>query len=310
MKSCAPTVCAARTISSGFASGLAKAMFSATVPAKRKPSCGTIPSWRRSDAIVTSLRSTPAIVIRPLVGSYMLARSVAIVDLPAPVWPTSATVVPAGTSRSMPCSTSSPVSPPRSPYANRTWLKFTWPAMWPRGFAPGRSATSGCSSRTPMILSRAAVAEERVVELRELLDRVEEVVDVEHEGEEGRQLRVRRVLEVAVAAVAEHDGEGESREEADEREVDRVEDDGLHVRVAVAACDRAEVVGRQLLPRERLHHPHPRDVLGERRRDEAEPLPHVRVGARRAGPEERRRDAHERDHRERRECELPVEDEQ
>src|SRR6267154_1266358 len=49
MKSCAPTVCAARTISSAVASGRPKAMFSATVPAKRNPSCGTTPSWRRSD---------------------------------------------------------------------------------------------------------------------------------------------------------------------------------------------------------------------------------------------------------------------
>ena len=36
---------------------------------KRKPSCGTIPSWRRSDSCVTSFRSRPSIVIRPLVGS-------------------------------------------------------------------------------------------------------------------------------------------------------------------------------------------------------------------------------------------------
>ena len=41
----------------------------ATVPAKRKPSCGTIPSWRRSEACVTSRRSWPSIVIRPSRGS-------------------------------------------------------------------------------------------------------------------------------------------------------------------------------------------------------------------------------------------------
>jgi hypothetical protein len=44
-------------------------MFSATVPAKRNPSCGTMPSWRRSESCVTSFRSTPSIVIRPLVGA-------------------------------------------------------------------------------------------------------------------------------------------------------------------------------------------------------------------------------------------------
>jgi len=50
MKSCAPTVCAACTTSSGVASGRPKAMLSVTVPAKRNPSCGTMPSWCRSDA--------------------------------------------------------------------------------------------------------------------------------------------------------------------------------------------------------------------------------------------------------------------
>ena len=158
------------------------------------------------------------------------------------------------------------------------------------------------------LVQRSGRREERVVELRELLDRVEEVVHVEHEGEQRPERD--RVLEVEVAAVAEHDREGERREEADEREVDGVEDDRLHVRVAVAAGDRAEVLGRALLADERLHHPHARDVLGERRGDEPEPLPHLCVGARRARAEEQRRDAHERDHRERGEREPPVEDEQ
>ena len=111
-------------------------------------------------------------------------------------------------------------------------------------------------------------------------------------------------------AVAEHDGEGERREEADEREVEAVQDDRLHVRVAVVARDRAEVLRRALLAHERLHHPHPGDVLGERRGHEPEPLPHRRVGAGRARAEERRRDDHERDHDQRREGEPRVEHEQ
>src|SRR6266511_2026595 len=53
MNSCAPTACAAATIWSGAASGFPNAMLSRTVPAKRKPSCGTTPSWRRSDSCVT-----------------------------------------------------------------------------------------------------------------------------------------------------------------------------------------------------------------------------------------------------------------
>ena len=50
-------------------SGRPKAMLSAIEPAKRKPSCGTIPSCLRSDACVTSRRSVPSIVIRPSRGS-------------------------------------------------------------------------------------------------------------------------------------------------------------------------------------------------------------------------------------------------
>ena len=55
--------------SAGLASGRPNAMLSRTVPAKRKPSCGTTPSWRRSDVCFTSRRSTPSIVIRPSRGS-------------------------------------------------------------------------------------------------------------------------------------------------------------------------------------------------------------------------------------------------
>ncbi len=158
------------------------------------------------------------------------------------------------------------------------------------------------------LVQRRRRREERVVELRELLDGVEEVVHVEHEGEQRPERE--RVVEVEVAAVAEHDREGERREEADEREVEGVQDDRLHVRVAIVARNRAEVLRGALLAYERLHHPHPRDVLGERRRYEPESLPHVRIGASRARPEERRRDDHERDHGERHEGESRIEHEQ
>ncbi len=150
--------------------------------------------------------------------------------------------------------------------------------------------------------------EERVVELRELLDRVEEVVDVEHEGEEGRERD--RVVEVEVAAVAEDDGERERREKADEREVDAVQHDRLHVRLPVVERNRAEVLRRALLAYERLHHPHAGDVLGERGRHEAEPLAHRRVGPGGARAEERARQDHERDHDEGREGEPRVEHDQ
>ena len=69
MKRCAPTASAAAATSSGLALGRPKAMFSATVLPKRKPSCGTIPSCRRSDRCVTSRRSCPSIEIDPSPGS-------------------------------------------------------------------------------------------------------------------------------------------------------------------------------------------------------------------------------------------------
>ena len=158
------------------------------------------------------------------------------------------------------------------------------------------------------LVQRRRRREERVVELRELLDRVEEVVHVEHEGEQRRERD--RVVEVEVPAVAEDDGERERREEADEREVEAVQHDRLHVRLAVVERDRAEVLRRALLAHERLHHPHAGDVLGERRRHEPEPLPHRRVRAGRARAEERARDDHERDHDQRREREPRVEHDQ
>src|SRR2546421_279679 len=49
-------------------------MLSATVPAKRKPSCGTMPSCRRSDSWWTERKSTSSIVIAPSVGAAERAR--------------------------------------------------------------------------------------------------------------------------------------------------------------------------------------------------------------------------------------------
>ena len=79
-----------------------------------------------------------------------------------------------------------------------------------------------------MILSSAATAEGRVVELAELLDGVEEVREVEEEGEQGADGHL--ALEREPAAEAEHGRRRHGREEVDEREVEAVQDDGLLVR--------------------------------------------------------------------------------
>ena len=90
-----------------------------------------------------------------------------------------------------------------------------------------------------MILSSAAIGrEEGVVELRELLDRVEEVREVEREGEQGAGGHLAVVDEPA--PVAEDDRDRDRREQVDGGEVDPVQDDGLVVRGAVALVDAVE----------------------------------------------------------------------
>src|SRR4029079_1021727 len=74
-----------------------------------------------------------------------------------------------------------------------------------------------------------------------------------------------RALEVEVAPVAEHHRERDRREQVDEREVEAVEEDRLHVRFAVALGDLAELAHVRFLTGEGLDDPHPRDVLGQGR---------------------------------------------
>ena len=69
MKSPAPIASAAASISSSDASGRPKAMFSRTVPEKRNPSCGTIPSWLRRQVELRSRRSLPSTSTVPRCGS-------------------------------------------------------------------------------------------------------------------------------------------------------------------------------------------------------------------------------------------------
>ena len=158
------------------------------------------------------------------------------------------------------------------------------------------------------LVERRRCRQERVVELGELLDRIEEVLHVEHEGKERSQRDV--TVEVQVAAVAENDGERDRREQVDKREVEPVQDDGLHVRISVALRDDLEVARVRLLAREGLHDAHARDVLGERRSHEPQAFAHRAIGARRANAEDDGRDAHQRDHGEGRQGEPPVEDEE
>ncbi len=118
---------------------------------------------------------------------------------------------------------------------------------------------------------------ERVVELGELLDRVEEVGEVTDEGEQ--RADGHRAAEDEVTAVAQHDRGRNGREQVDVREIEAVQDDGPMVRGPVMRVHLLEMTPVGLLARERLDDAHAGDVLGERRCDESEPLAHLAVRA-------------------------------
>ena len=71
--------------------GRANRTFSATVASKRKPSCGTRTTRRRSDSKRTVGSGTPDSATTPWVGSISRVSSLAKVVLPEPVSPTTAT---------------------------------------------------------------------------------------------------------------------------------------------------------------------------------------------------------------------------
>jgi len=85
---------AARSMSPSVASKVPYRMFSATVPKKRNGSWLTYPIERRRLRSVTSRTSCPSIRTAPSSASYRRGSSFNSVDLPAPVGPTTLTVVP------------------------------------------------------------------------------------------------------------------------------------------------------------------------------------------------------------------------
>jgi hypothetical protein len=157
-------------------------------------------------------------------------------------------------------------------------------------------------------VERGRRREEGVVQLRELLDRVEEVPEVEREGEERADRHV--AVHDEPAADPEDDGRGDRREDVDRGEVDAVQNHRLVVRLAVPLVHAPEGRLARRLAGEGLDDAHAGDVLGESRRDEAEPLADTAVGVVRARAEPRRRQAHQREHDERRERKAPIEEEE
>ena len=151
--------------------------------------------------------------------------------------------------------------------------------MWGRACAPGRVDDLGLLlEHLHDLVERSRRGEVCVVELRQVLHGVEEVREVADEREQRADRHVAARDEVA--AEAEHDRGGRGGEEVDGREVDAAEDDRAVVRLAVVGVDLLEVRHRRVLARERLEDAHAGDVLGERRRHEAEALAHGAIGDR------------------------------
>ena len=112
------------------------------------------------------------------------------------------------------------------------------------------------------------------------------------------------------AAVTEDDRGRRRAEQVDGGEVDRIEDGRLVVGRPIAVVDAVEGALLHRLARERLDDAHAGDVLGERGRDEAEPLADAAVGAVRAAAEPGGQQRHRDQHGQRREREPDVEEEE
>ena len=146
------------------------------------------------------------------------------------------------------------------------------------------------------------------VELRQRLDRVEEVVQRGDEGHEhaDRHLAVDRLI----AAVEQDPGGREPAQQLDGREVGRVEVDRLHVRLAVLVVELGEAREVALLLGEGAHDPDPRQRLLQVGGDRRDLLAREPVGVGGDDPERQRADRQHGEDEERQQGELEVEHDQ
>ena len=149
-------------------------------PAKRKPSCGTIPSCRRSDSCVMSRRSCrrrdPALDAGRRTARAAWRSSTCPRRCARRARPSSR---PGRRGRSR----AAPPAPCRSRTArSRTGRRPSIRAS-SRGARRGRATSGSSSMHVHDLVERRDGGQERVVELRELLDGVEEVREVEDERE-------------------------------------------------------------------------------------------------------------------------------
>ena len=240
MNSSAPTARAAPAISSRVASGRPKAMFSATVPAKRKPSCGTIPSWRRSDSCVR-VTQVAAVDEDRTVGRVVEARE-QLGDRRL----AGARMADERDGRAGRDVEVDPVQHLAAGGVAETDAVEPDVAEQPRQLAgvSGVGHLRLLDEHLHDLVEGGDRREEGAVELRELLHRIEEARRVAEERGQHAVAGLRR--EDEVGAVAEDDRGRERREEVDEREVEGVLDDGLLVAAPVGLADEAEVLPRRL----------------------------------------------------------------
>ena len=109
------------------------------------------------------------------------------------------------------------------------------------------------------LLERGAGLLERVVQLAQLLDRLEQVVQVQHEG--GHRAHGDDVGGHERAADADDDRDAGDTCELDDREVLRRDAHRLDVGVVLRLVRLLEATGERPLAGERLHDPHPRQAL-------------------------------------------------
>ncbi len=149
---------------------------------------------------------------------------------------------------------------------------------------------------------------DRVVELRQLLHRLEQARQQQHDGDHGadRHLPVLR----QPASCADRDRRGEHTAELDHAEVPGRDFDAPQVGVVqrpVGAPEAAVLLGFAGVG---LDHPHPGDVLLQRRQIVTDPLADGQVGLVRLTLESNRGNRYERQHEQRQQRELPRHDQQ
>ena len=209
-------------------------MLSRIEAANRNPSCGTMPSWRRSERTCTSRRSWPSMRIAPSRG-VVEARQQLDERRLARARVTDQRDGLAGGDAEVDAVQHLGALAVVEVHAAELDGALD---LRQRPGALGVAQLGRGVHHVEDLVERRARRQERVEELGERLDRVEEVRQEEHEREQRADRD--RVVEVEDAAVGEHDRRRDRAEQADEREVPGVELDRAAVGLPVGVADLAE----------------------------------------------------------------------